>query len=161
MTEIILIAHDIRSAHNVGSLLRSSDGFGVTRFIASGVTPYPELPDDTRLPHIAKRLTSQIAKTSLGAETYMKIEHYETPPLDALRSAGYTIVGLEQDPTAVNLRDYKAPNKLALLLGEEVNGMPPSLRTECDVLLEIPMFGRKESFNVSVAAAVALYQLIR
>jgi tRNA G18 (ribose-2'-O)-methylase SpoU len=67
------------------------------------------------------------------------------------------LVGLEQDPRAVLLPDYQPPAKLALLLGEEVKGLTAELRTECNDLIEIPLFGQKESFNVSVATGIALY----
>ena len=69
MSEIILILHNIRSTHNVGSIFRTAEGFGVAQIICSGYTPYPRLPDDQRLPHIAEKLTALIHKTAIGAET--------------------------------------------------------------------------------------------
>ena len=68
MPEIVVIAHNIRSTHNVGAIFRTSEGFGVSKIILSGYTPYPALANDPRLPHIARKLTSQIHKTALGAE---------------------------------------------------------------------------------------------
>ena len=159
MTDIVLIAHNIRSTHNIGSIFRTCEGIGVSRIILSGYTPYPTLPDDNRLPHIATKLTAQIQKTALGAERLVPYEYQPSPDLQTLKIKGYTIVGLEQDTRSIMIKDYKTPDKIALLLGEEVEGIEAALRTKCDVLLEIPMRGKKESFNVSVAAGMALYAL--
>lgn len=154
-----MIAHNIRSTHNVGAIFRTSEGFGVKRIILSGYTPYPTFPGDTRLPHIANKLTAQIHKSALGAEQLVSFEYQTHPDFAALRRGGFTVIGLEQDEQAVRLPDFRPPEKIALLLGEEVHGLTSELRQECDVLIEIPMYGQKESFNVSVAAGIALYAL--
>lgn len=154
-----MIAHNIRSTHNVGSIFRTSEGFGVSRIILSGYTPYPRIDGDARLPHIANKLHDQIHKTALGAEEMVPFEYQESPNLQSLKEAGYRIVGLEQDERSVMLPDYQTPDKVVLLLGEEVEGLTPDLRNTCDDLVEIPMNGQKESFNVSVATGIALYKL--
>lgn len=159
MPEIIVIAHNIRSTHNIGAIFRTCEGFGVDRIIISGYSPYPKLPNDTRLPHIAEKLTAQIHKTALDAEMIVPFEYQEIPDFESLKQQGYRVVGLEQDKRSVMLNDYSKPDKIALLLGEEVNGITDEMRAECDDLIEIPMFGQKESFNVSVAAGIALYAL--
>lgn len=159
MREIVVIAHNIRSTHNVGAFFRTADGFGVSKIIFSGYTPYPTLEDDTRLPHFADKVTRQIHKTALGAETMVPFERYDTPPIAELRASGYTIVGLEQDERSIMLPEYKVPGKVALLLGNEIDGIYPEYRDQCDALVEIPMRGGKESFNVSVAAGIAMYHL--
>jgi tRNA G18 (ribose-2'-O)-methylase SpoU len=159
MLEIIVIAHNIRSTHNVGAIFRTSEGFGVSKIILSGYTPYPRIAKDTRLPHIADKLTSQIHKTALDAETIVPFEYQEIPDIASLRTAGYRIVGLEQDTRSIMLQDYHSPEKIALILGEEVEGITDDLRSLCDDLIEIPMVGKKESFNVSVATGIALYAL--
>jgi tRNA G18 (ribose-2'-O)-methylase SpoU len=159
MPEIIVIAHNIRSTHNVGAIFRTSEGFGISKIILSGYTPYPLLEKDSRLPHISRKLTEQIHKTALGAEEIVPFEYQETPNIEALRAADYTIVGLEQDERSVMLPDYNAPEKIVLLLGEEVEGITLNMRKLCDDLIEIPMVGKKESFNVSVATGIALYAL--
>jgi tRNA G18 (ribose-2'-O)-methylase SpoU len=159
MTQIIVIAHNIRSTHNVGAIFRTSEGFGVEKIILSGYTPYPRIANDSRLPHIADKLTDQIHKTALGAEEMVPFVYESAPNLDSLKAQGYTIVGLEQDARSVILPDYQPPGKIVLLLGEEVEGLIAELRAACDALIEIPMKGKKESFNVSVAAGIALYQL--
>ena len=159
MSEIIVIAHNIRSTHNIGSIFRTCEGFGVLKIIISGYSPYPKLVNDARLPHIADKLTNQIHKTALGAETMVPFEHQEIPNLDFLRNQGFTIVGLEQDKRSIILKDYNHPKKIALVLGEEVFGITDDIRVKCDDLIEIPMVGKKESFNVSVATGIALYAL--
>ena len=161
MAEIIVIVHNIRSIHNVGSIFRTAEGFGVQKIILSGYTPYPRIENDTRLPHIADKLTAQIHKTALGAEKIVPFTYLETLDLGTLDLAGYRIVALEQDARSVNLRDYGAPEKIALLLGEEVHGITPELLAQVDDIVEIPMQGKKESFNVSVATGIALYALTK
>ncbi len=159
MPEIIVIAHNIRSTHNVGAIFRTAEGFGVSRIILSGYTPYPHVSQDLRLPHIAEKLTSQIHKTALGAEELVPFEYEETPSLAKLKSDGYQIVGLEQSSGSIMLPMYTPADKIALLLGEEVEGISEELMTLCDDLIEIPMHGQKESYNVSVATGIALYAL--
>lgn len=176
MSEIVVIAHNIRSTHNVGSIFRTCEGFGVTKIILSGYTPYPDISapspmhscvwiegeiheSDPRLPHIREKISAQIHKTALGAETLVPFEYHDKLDLDSLKRAEYHIVALEQAPRSINLRDYHAPENIALLLGEEVHGIPEAHLELCDDILEIPMHGQKESFNVSVAAGIALYAL--
>ena len=176
MPKIVVIAHNIRSTFNVGSIFRTSEGFGVEKLILSGYTHYPDLSlcreapncalidgeiarDDQRLPHIREKITKQIHKTALGAESLVPFEYHEAPPLDELRQLGYRIAALEQATNSTNLRDYSAPYRVALLLGEEVGGIAPEWLALPNDIIEIPMFGQKESFNVSVAAGIALYEL--
>lgn len=157
MPEIIVIAHNIRSTHNVGSIFRTCEGFGIKKLILSGYTPYPKLVNDTRLPHIAEKLTSQIHKTALDAEKMVPFEYQTTPSLKIFKQAGYRIVALEQDHRSIPLPDYKTPKKIVLVLGEEVHGIESNLLEICDDVVEIPMNGQKESFNVSVATGIVLY----
>lgn len=159
MPEVIVIAHNIRSTYNVGSIFRTCEGFGVTRLILSGYTAYPETSDDSRLPHVRQKLTSQIHKTALGAEAILPFVYQAVPDIIALKEEGFSIVGLEQDNKSQKLPDYRSPPKVALVLGEEVTGLTADLQKLCDDIIEIPMFGQKESFNVSVATGIALYHL--
>jgi len=159
MPEIVVIAHNIRSTHNVGAIFRTAEGFGISKIILSGYTPYPTLAKDSRLPHISEKLTSQIHKTALGAEDLVSFEYTGLPPLNELKEQGYRIVGLEQADRSINLSDYQSPEKIALLIGEEVHGIEAELLEQCEDILEIPMVGKKESFNVSVATGIALYAL--
>ncbi len=159
MSEIIVVIHNIRSTHNVGSIFRTCEGFGVSKIILSGYSPYPHTTTDIRLPHIWRKLTDQIHKTALGAESIVEFEYQEQPNLHELKQQGFRIVGLEQDKRSIMIQDYKPPKKIVLLLGEEVEGITADLRGTCDDLIEIPMMGKKESFNVSVAAGIALFKL--
>lgn len=159
MRQIILLIHNVRSTHNVGSLLRTAEGLGVEKVFLTGYTPYPVTSDDDRLPHIARKLEAQIHKTALDAEKLVAWEHVPDvfAVLEQLRADGYTIAAVEQSETAVKLPDYKPGDKLVLIVGREVEGVEPEVLEACDVILEIPMFGEKESFNVAQAAAIALY----
>lgn len=160
MPELVLIAHNLRSTHNVGSLLRTADGLGVHKVLLTGYTPYPALPaDDPRLPHIAAKLNRQIHKTALGAEQTVDWRYSEnvTTVIGQLKHAGYSVAALEQAPGSIALPDFQSPSKLALIVGREVEGIEPEILHACDITLEIPMYGKKESFNVSVASAIALY----
>jgi 23S rRNA (guanosine2251-2'-O)-methyltransferase len=159
--KIAVILADIRSTYNVGAILRTCEGFGVIDIYVCGYTPYPLIEGDTRLPHIWEKITKDIHKTALGAERALSI-HVIPDTLDAinmLREAGYTIVALEQNAHSVALPSYQPKNNVAILLGREVEGVSPELLTSCDDIVEIPMYGKKESFNVSVAAGIALYHL--
>ena len=159
MREIILIAHNLRSCHNVGSLLRTAEGLGVQKVILSGYTPHPEHANDRRLPHEAVKIAKQINKTALGAENLVKWEHHADifPVLAKLKKAGYAIAAVEQTEDARELPKYHPPTKIALLVGREVEGVEHEVLAACDLALEVPMFGKKESFNVVQAAAMALY----
>jgi tRNA G18 (ribose-2'-O)-methylase SpoU len=159
MQEIVVVAYNIRSTHNVGAIFRTAEGFGVTRIILSGYTPYPTIPNDTRLPHIRDKLTAQIHKSALGAETMVPFGYTEQPPILQLKKAGYRIVALEQAPNSTPLIKYIPSKKVALIIGEEVHGISAELLEQCDDVIEIPMYGQKESFNVSVATGIALYAL--
>lgn len=158
MPEITLLLHDIRSTHNVGSIFRTAEGFGVKEIVLSGYTPYPQLKNDSRLPHLANKLTKQIHKTALGAEGMVPFSRYETIE-EFLAGNSLPILALEQDDTSVSIQNYTPPDNFILLLGEEVKGIDTDLLKKCDIILEIPMKGQKESFNVSVAAGIALYAL--
>lgn len=166
--EIILIAHNLRSCHNVGSLLRTAEGLGVAEVILSGYTPYPMYPEnsishDPRLPHEARKLHKQIQKTALGAEFSQPWRHIDPATytiydiIAALKGRGFHMAAVEQSNTSVKINLFTSPAKIALLVGREVEGVEPEVLRHMDTTLEIPMFGSKESFNVVQAAAMALY----
>lgn len=162
MHSVVVIAHNIRSTHNVGSFFRTADAFGVTHLYLTGYTPYPSSPNDIRLPHIADKLTAQIHKTALGAEGFVPFSYEESAStlITRLRQEGYRIIALEQAPTSILLPEYQVSSqKIALLLGEEVAGIEQDLLKLADDIIEIPMYGQKESLNVSVAFGITLYQL--
>lgn len=161
MRDIVIIAHDMRSTHNVGSLLRTADGMGVSRVFLTGYTPYPLKTNDDRLPHIAAKIDRQIEKTALGASktTTWSNENSLTDAVKLCRRDGYHIVALEQSDQSVTLHKFKPRQKIALLLGNEVDGLDPDLLSLADTIVEIPMLGKKESYNVIQSAAMALYRL--
>lgn len=157
--QLILIAHNLRSCHNVGSLLRTCDGLGVSKIFLTGYTPYPAVASDNRLPHLVQKLSRQIHKTALGAEDYVAWEHVEKfeNVLSRLKATGFTVAALEQAKDSVQFPDYKPPGKIAMIVGHEAKGIEPEILAACDLTLEIPMLGHKESFNVVQAAAMAFY----
>ncbi|MFH1444758.1 MAG: RNA methyltransferase [Candidatus Peregrinibacteria bacterium] len=142
---IILLAHNIRSLWNVGSLFRTCDAFGVQKLILTGYTAVPP--------------RREISKTALGAEEHVVWEHCEDPKkaILKLKKQGYTIVALEQARGAVDLKQFKSPSKVCLIAGHEVLGVPKELLKLCDAIVHIPMHGKKESLNVAVAAGIALH----
>ena len=164
--EIVLVLHNIRSCYNVGAILRTAEGFGVSKVILSGYTPRPH--DKNLLPHLREKLDKEIHKTALGAEDLVKTEVAEDLQalLLDLKGQNYQIVGLEnnikQDICQLNDPSLKAKlgDKIVLFLGEEVNGIEPNFYDLIDLFVEIPMKGKKESFNVSVASAIAIYAIM-
>ena len=165
---LILVLDNIRSTYNVGAILRSAEGFGVSRVILSGYTP--RVHDNTLLPHLRAKLDKEIHKSALGAEDMLNI--YSSgdiiSDLKKYREDGFVIVGLENnidDNRLFNIDDSEFKTKLGenavLILGEEVHGINNSLYDLIDLFAEIPMRGQKESFNVSVAAGIALYELTK
>lgn len=154
-----LILHDIRSLHNVGSILRTADGLGVDRVYMTGFTPYPDQgQQDKRLPHVRHRVQNQLHKTALGAETAVPAQPAEIESLiSSLRDEGFFIAALEQHPSAININEFQPDSDhLALILGNETSGLDRQILSICDQILEIPMRGSKRSFNVSVAAALGV-----
>lgn len=162
MKSIVLIAHNLRSCHNVGSLLRTAEGLGITKVYLTGYTPYPLAANDSRLPHLSAKIHKQIQKTALGAETsqtwgYIADIHIV---LDKLKKQGYTLAAIEQSADSVPLPAYLPPDAIALVVGREVEGIEPEVLAHMDLALEIPMFGKKESFNVVQAAAMGMYHCL-
>ncbi len=157
--EIVLIAHNLRSCNNVGSLLRTADGLGVKTVYLSGYTPYPKYKLDKRLPYIRDRVDRKIKKTSLGAEKYIEWVHEESinEVLNLLKRKKYQIVALEQAENAIDINKFKITNKIALIVGREVEGIEEEILNEVDSIVSIPMLGKKESFNVVQAAAMTIY----
>lgn len=167
MKEISVLLHNIRSAHNVGSIFRTADAVGVSHIYLSGYTPTPR--------DRFGRAQKEIAKTALGAERMVSWEKYASPfrLLAELKKEGWTIVGVEQDMRARNYRSFRPKRKTLFMFGNEVRGLSRSLREKCDTLVEIPMHGAmvrqahhprhtrrgKESLNVSVAAGIVLFSV--
>lgn len=146
---IALIAHDLRSAHNVGSVLRTADSSGLAHVYLTGTSATPD--------HRGVR------KTALGAED--SVPWTAAPDLgallDRLRAEGWTLAALELTPEA--LAPDAVPEgafPLALVLGNEVDGVAPDVLAVCDLAVALPQYGVKSSLNVSVACGVAAYGLV-
>lgn len=162
-SEIHILLHNIRSTYNVGSLFRTADGLGVHKLHLTGYTPYPEHLEDARLPHVRQRADKAIHKTALGAETTVAWQHYSDvkTAITNLRESSISIVALEQSPKSIPLEQFDPHYPICLILGSERSGLEKSVLADCDEIVEIPMNGKKESFNVSVAGAIAIHWLYR
>lgn len=152
--DMVVILDNIRSAHNVGSIFRTSDGAGVSRIILCGYTPAPT--------DRFGRVQGEILKTSLGASEMIKWEAVATEVeitamIQELKDSGFIVVAVEQTPHAVSLFDFVVPNNVAYIFGNEIDGVSSMLLQLCDAIVEIPMAGQKESLNVSVAAGIVMY----
>ena len=147
---IAVLLHNIRSAHNVGSIFRTADAAGVSKLYLAGLTPAP-------LDRFG-RIKKELAKTALGAETYVAWERAPALKIiSKLKRLEWKIVGVEQDKRAKDYRSFRARKKTLFVFGNEVRGLTKSIRDACDELIEIPMRGKKESLNVSVAAGIILF----
>jgi len=154
MHPLYVVLHNIRSTHNVGAILRTADGAGASKVYLCGCTP---LPVDR-----FGRKRHDIAKTALGAEDMIEWEHREDvlALIGELQKAGVRVVAIEQCGWSVRYNTLTLDQPTALVFGEEVHGLPDDVLKACDLVAEIPMHGKKESLNVSVAAGIALYSLI-
>lgn len=152
--KIVLILHDIRSVHNVGSIFRTSDAIGVDTIYLTGYTPSP-------LDRFGRK-RKDLAKVALGAEGSVRwvVESSIDSIIIKLKKDGYTIGALEQHSDSIDYKKYKTPKKLAFILGNEPEGIDEKILKKCDKILEIPMCGEKESLNVSVATGIVLYRLL-
>ncbi len=147
--EIYLILINIRSRKNVGSIFRTADAAGVSKIYLCGITPTP--------PH------EKISKTALGAETYVPWESYKQTwrLLAKLKAQNVKVMALEQTKESEDVFQFKPKFPVALVLGNEVKGLSQQILKYCDKKISIPMYGRKESLNVSVAAGITLFQIIK
>ncbi len=165
--KLTLVLDNIRSTYNVGAILRTAEGLGVEKVILSGYTP--RVHDKKILPYLREKLDKEIHKTALGAEDLLDVYSSDDILFDlkTLKKQGWQIVGLENNINNDNLIKTtdkelfsKLSDKIVLILGEEVKGINYSLYDMIDLFLEIPMEGEKESFNVSVAAGIAMYVIM-
>lgn len=149
--DIIVILDDIRSMHNVGSAFRTSDAFLINALYLCGFTPQP--------PH------RDIHKTALGATDTVTWKHFETTndAVQEAKNAGYSIISIEQTHNSIPLHEYKwdKKQKLALVFGNEVQGVNDDILNISDSCLEIPQWGSKHSLNISVSLGVTLWELVR
>lgn len=147
---LVVVLDNVRSAHNVGSVMRTCDAFGIDRIFLCGICAVPP--------------SAEIHKSALGAEDSVPWEHCEST-LDAvrrLREEGYVVVSAEQTVHSVKLGAFRRDPSLryALVFGNEVDGVQQNVVDASDFCLEIPQYGTKHSLNVSVSAGVVLWQFI-
>lgn len=145
-----VILHNIRSHYNVGAIFRSADGAGVEKIFLTGYTPTPK--------DRFGRVVPEIQKTSLGASDMVAWEQGDIyKVVQMLKSINVCVVAVEQHENSVSLYDFKPPEKVAYIFGNEVDGVTADITSLCDHIVEIPMRGSKESLNVSVTAGIVLF----
>lgn len=158
MVLMIVIIHNIRSLHNVGSIFRTADAAGVEKIYLCGITPKPidELG----------RLRQQLTKVSLGAEKYVPWDASARSAraiiklISKLKAEGFKIFAIEQSKNSIpyyKLNVKGQMSKVVLIVGNEVKGLPKSVLNKADKILEIPMRGKKESLNVAVAFGIVAF----
>ena len=157
--DFVVILHNIRSAYNVGSILRTADAIGIKKIYLSGYTPSPLDTDKA----YATKAQKMIAKTALGAEKSIRCQRARSLAglFRKLKAEDYQIIALEQDKKSVDYLYFKPIFPLALLLGNELDGVRSRFLKQCDAVIEIPMRGRKNSLNVAVAFGIAGYAITK
>jgi len=149
-TPITMVLDNIRSCNNIGSVFRTSDALLIEKVILCGITAAPPNKD--------------IHKTALDAEKSVPWEYFEETEeaVQRLKESGYRVFAVEQVENSISLPDF-APDKnqkLALVFGNEVKGVQQSVIDMCDGAIEIPQYGTKHSFNISVSAGIVLWDLV-
>jgi len=144
---VICVLDNVRSQHNIGSIFRTSDAFRIEELYLCGITATPP--------------NREINKSALGATESVKWKYFADTCLAVkqLKAAGYKVIAIEQAVNSIILEDYmpEVGEKTALVFGNEVTGVSESVMEIIDACVEIPQFGTKHSFNVSVSAAIVLY----
>ena len=153
--ENILILNDIRSVENVGAMFRTADAVGINKIYLVGYTPTP-------LDRFGRK-RGDLAKSALGAEEYVAWEQVKNVSslLTKLKKQEFQIIAIEQDEKSIDYKKVKLGEKNVFIVGTEVTGIPQSILKKCDIIAEIPMRGKKESLNVSVALGVALFGILK
>jgi tRNA G18 (ribose-2'-O)-methylase SpoU len=148
---IIAVLENVRSAYNVGSVFRTADAFLIEAIYICGYTAYP--------PH------KEIKKTALGADETVSWRHFKniSGAIEEIRNLGYKVYAVEQAMDSYKLQaiSYEADEKIAVVFGNEVTGVEQSTIEQCDGCIEIPQLGMKHSLNISVAAGIVLWELVR
>lgn len=150
-TPITIVLDNVRSMHNVGSAFRTADGFAIEQILLCGITATP--------PH------REIEKTALGATQSVNWQHYKETPqaIELLKNQGYKILAIEQAEGSISLEEFhiNKDEKIALVFGNEVHGVSDEVMQIIDNCIEIPQFGTKHSFNVSVTIGIVLWDLLK
>jgi tRNA G18 (ribose-2'-O)-methylase SpoU len=149
--KVIVVLENIRSMQNVGSVFRTADAFLVEAIYLIGYTPQP--------PH------RDIHKTALGATETVKWKYFPktVDAIAELKASGYKVIAIEQAEGSILLQDFKKEEKvrIAIIFGNEAEGVEQETLLQCDGCIEIPQFGMKHSLNISVAAGVVLWEIVR
>jgi len=148
---LIVVLDQVRSLNNIGSIFRTSDAFLVEAIYLCGITATP--------PH------KDIQKTALGATESVVWKYFDNT-IDAiklLKENNYTIISIEQVEKSINLQNFEVGTneKYALIFGNEVNGVTQEIVEQSDYCIEIPQFGTKHSFNISVSAGIVLWEFFK
>ena len=153
--ENILIIYNVRSVENVGAMFRTADAAGISKIYLIGYTPAP-------LDRFGRK-RGDLAKSALGAEEFVSWEQKKNifPLLTKLKKDGYQVIAIEQDKKSIDYKKVKLTKKNVFIMGPEVTGIPKNVLNKCDMIAEIPMRGKKESLNVSVACGVALFGILK
>lgn len=148
-TPLVVVLDNVRSMHNVGSVLRTADGFRIQCVCLCGITGCPPHPD--------------IHKTALGAEDSVEWRYYASTKecIDELKEQGFAVVSVEQVEGSVNMLEWNEHRPTAVVLGNEVKGVAQDVVDQSDYCLEIPQYGTKHSFNVSCTAAMVMWEFFR
>lgn len=148
MKEIVVVLEDVRSTFNVGSVLRTSDGAGVSKVYMCGITPDGKHP--------------KVVKTALGAENFIHWEHTKDTGelLSKLKADGFQIISVEQSEKSEDYRKINYGEKIAFVFGNEITGVSQSSLKASDHIAEIPMLGKKNSLNVSTTTGIILYNAV-
>lgn len=151
----VLILHNIRSVLNVGSIFRTADAIGIDKIYLTGYTPTP-------IDRFGRE-REDVKKTALGAEKSVEWENVDNvlDLINSLKEQNYEIVSLEQSGNSIDYKEVKDKigDKIAVVLGNETDGINKEILEKSDFIAEIPMMGEKESLNVSVATGILLYRL--
>jgi len=147
--KIVVILDNVRSMHNVGSVFRTSDAFLIQAIYLCGYTPKP--------PH------RDIQKTALGATETVEWHYFSTTmeAVNLLKEKGYKVFAVEQAEGSISLESFAIEDNIAVVFGNEVEGVDNSVIAACNGCIEIPQFGTKHSLNISVAAGIVLWELTR
>ncbi len=142
---VIFVLDNVRSAHNIGAIFRTADAFRIEALYLTGICAIP--------PH------KEIMKTALGSTETVSWKYFETATeaIHSLQSENYTIVAVEQSTNSILLDDFRMTSKTAFIFGNEVNGVSEAALCGCSACIEIPQFGTKHSFNVSITAGIILW----
>jgi tRNA G18 (ribose-2'-O)-methylase SpoU len=155
--ENILIIHNVRSVQNVGAMFRTADAAGIDKIYLTGYTPTP-------LDRFGRK-RGDLAKSALGAEEFVNWEQKKSilPLLAKLKKEKYLIIAIEQDKKSVDYKTLRLRSGQGnvFIVGPEVTGIPRNILQKCDIIAEIPMRGKKESLNVSVACGIALFGMLK